>query len=356
MVNGLYFDGQTAKSYECTLFVTDEYLYINFAEPEKNIIWARSRIKHFELNGNYLIIKYGDFPQQTIECHDKASVEIFEKLSENNFAKKSKSIWLKNTTTIAITLCVAFVVVCFASYFIVLPWVGEKSVALIPPSAEIELGNSINESILQTSTKEDSATYFANLFVSKLKTGCAYSIHITVIKSDEINAFALPGGKIFVYSKIIKKIKTYEEFTALIGHEISHVSDQHSLKTICRSMASSLFIACLFGDVTGIMSGIAQQANEFKQLSYSRDLETKADNDGFEMMLQNKISPEGMIDLLKLLQTESKEMPDFMKYISSHPETEARIKNIQSRKEMTIAFNENPELKLIFERMKSSLN
>lgn len=356
MVKCLYFDGKTAKDYECTIFVADENLYINFSDPEQNIIWARSKIKHFDLNGNYLVIKYGDFPQQTIECHDQASVEIFEKLSQNNFAKKSKSIWLKNTTTIAITLCVAFVVLCFVTYFIVLPWVGEKSVTLIPRSAEIELGSSINASILQTSTKEDSATYFASLFVSKLETGSTYSIHITVIKSDEINAFALPGGNIFVYSKLVKKIKTYEEFTALIGHEISHVSDQHSLKTICRATASSLFIACLFGDVTGIMSGIAQQADEFKQLSYSRDLETKADDDGFDMMLQNKISPKGMIDLLKLLQTESKEMPDFMKYLSSHPETEARIKNIQSKKEMSITFKENPELKLLFESMKSHVN
>ena len=356
MVNGLYYDGQTAKAYECNLFVADECLYINFEDPDKNIIWSRSKIKHFDLNGSYLVIKYGDFPQQTIECHDKASIEIFEKLSENNFAKKSKIIWLKNTATIAITLCVAFVALCFITYFILLPWVGEKSVSLIPRSAEIELGNSINASILQTSTKEDSATYFATLFVSKLKTGCTYSIHITVIKSDEINAFALPGGNIFVYSKIIKKIKTYEEFTALIGHEISHVSDQHSLKTICRATASSLFIACLFGDITGIMAGIAQQADEFKQLSYSRDLETKADNDGFEMMLQNKISPKGMTDLLKLLQNESKEMPDFMKYLSSHPETEARIKNVQSKKEISVKFDENQELKLIFERMKSSLN
>lgn len=356
MGNSLYFDGQTAQAYECTVFVTDEYVYINFAEPKKNIIWARSKIKHFDLNGNYLVIKYGDYPQQTIECKDKTSVEIFEKLSERNFAKKSKSIWLKNTTTIAITLCMAFVVLCLVTYFIVLPWVGEKSVSLIPKSAEIELGNSINTSILQTSTKEDSATYYASLFVSKLSTGNTYSIHITVIKSDEINAFALPGGNIFVYSKIIKKIKTYEEFTALIGHEISHVSDQHSLKSICRTTASSIFIACLFGDVTGITSGIVQQADEFKQLGYSRDLETKADNDGFEMMLKNKISPKGMIDLLRLLQTESKEMPDFMKYLSSHPETIARIKNIQSKKEASVTFNENQELKLIFEKMKFHLN
>ncbi len=177
-----------------------------------------------------------------------------------------------------------------------------------------------------------------------------------MIESEEINAFALPGGKIFVYSEIIKNLNTYEEFAALLGHEISHVSNQHSLKSICRTTASSLLIVCLFGDASGISSGILQQADQFKQLDYSRELETQADDKGYELMLQNKISPKGMLDLLNLLKEESKDMPDFMKYLSSHPETIERIKNIESKKDVSTRFDENQELKSLFEKMKSHLD
>ena len=305
--NCFYFDGQTAKATECTIHIADDNLHIYFAdEPDKTIIWSKINIKHFDLNGNQLIIKYGDFPQQTIECNGSKSSRFFDQLSERNLSKKSKSFWLKNKASVAITLCFVFVLMCLTTYFIVLPWVGEKSVAVIPKSAEIELGNSIAESILQSSTEEDSATYYTNLFVAKLKTNTSYSIQITVVESKEINAFALPGGRIFLYSEIVKSLNSYEELTALLGHEISHVSNQHSLKSICRTTASSLFIACMFGDVTGISSGILQQADQFKQLNYSRELETQADDKGYELMLQNKISPIGMVNLLNLLKDESK--------------------------------------------------
>ncbi len=357
MESCFYFDGQTAQSHECSLHIEGGNLYIYFTHQQgKLIIWNKSNIKYFDLKGNHLIIKYGDFPQQAVEYKNANSSILYEQLSENNIAKKSKSIWLKNKTTIAITLCVAFVAICLGSFFIVLPWVGEKAVNLIPESVEAELGNAIAESILQTSTEEDSATYYANEFVSKLKINSTYSIQINVIESNDINAFALPGGKIFVYSGIVKNLNNYEEFTALLGHEISHVENQHSLKSICRTIASSIFIACLFGDVTGISSGIIEQADQFKQLNYSRELEMQADNKGFDLMIDNNVSPKGMIDLLKLLQKESHETPDFMKYFSTHPKTEERIKNIQIKSRVATIFKENDDLKLIFNKMKSHLD
>ena len=90
-----YFDGQTAQANACTIHVADDSLYIYFEnEPDKTIIWSRINIKHFDLNGNQLIIKYGDFPQQTIECNGSNSSQFFDKLSERNLSKKSKSFWL----------------------------------------------------------------------------------------------------------------------------------------------------------------------------------------------------------------------------------------------------------------------
>ena len=357
MESCLYFDGKTAQGYPCNIDIAAECVYIYFLEDTKKlIIWNKLDIKDFDINGNNLIIKYGEYPHQTIECISENAYQFFEKLSQNNLSKQSKSFWLKNKVTIAITLCVAFVIIGLSSYFIFLPWVAEKAAVLIPQSAEIELGNAISESILHTSTEEDSATYYANQFVSNLKTTSAYSIQINVIESNDVNAFALPGGKIFVYSELIKKIDSYEEFAALLGHEISHVTYQHSLKSICRTAASSIFIASLFGDVTGISSGIIEQADAFKQLHYSRELETQADEKGLEFMMENKISPKGMLGLLTILKNESEEMPDYMKYISTHPETEERLKNINSKKESKLVFTENVQLKRAFEKMKSHLD
>jgi predicted Zn-dependent protease len=360
MEESFYFDGRTSKSHQCRLHLSEEAFYIyltsdNEEEKESVIIWNRSEIKNFDYNGKVLYIKYGDFPSQSLEITGHLASNYFDELGKKNISKKSKGFWLKNKKKAVIYLLIGFIAFCVGSYFLILPWVGEKSVALIPVEAEIELGNNIAESIVQSTTELDSATFFSNQFVSNLKTDKTYPLKVTVIQSDEINAFALPGGRIFIYSSIIKKMNTYEEFTALLGHEMSHVSEQHSLKSIGRTIASSFFISLIFGDVSGISAGIIDQANQFKQLNYSRELETDADNKGFEFMLKNKVSPKGMVDLLTLLQKESGDDPSLMKYFSTHPETSERIKNIQNKKSINVRFNENAKLALIFKQLKSQL-
>jgi beta-barrel assembly-enhancing protease len=352
-----YFDGKSAQAHECKIHIDAENVYIYLTQQNnKTIIWNKKSIRDFQINGNQLVVKHGDYPHETIEYQGAQSVKLFDQLSGNAIIKKTQSLWYKNQTALIIGLCVFFIGLGLLTFFVFLPWIGEKSVALIPKDAEQSLGDNIAQSVLQSYTEEDSATYYANQFVNKLKTNSSYSIQITVIESDEINAFALPGGNIFVYSEIIKNMNTYEEFAALLGHEISHVNEQHSLKSICRSAASSIVIAYLFGDVTGISSGILEQANEFSNLNYSRELETDADNSGYEVMIDNRISPKGMIDLLQMLQKESHDMPEVMKYFSSHPETQARIDNIKSKATVNTKFAENTELKLLFDNMKSHLD
>lgn len=352
-----YFDGLTAQAHECTIHIDAENVYIYLTQQHnKTIIWNKQSVKDFNLNGSNLTIKYGDYPHQLVEYNGAQALSLFDQLSHNAVVKKAESAWHKNKLTFVILLCLFFVGLGLFTFFVFLPWVGEKSVALIPKDVEISMGESIATSVLQTNTEEDSATYYANQFVSKLKTNSNYSIQVTVVESDQINAFALPGGKIFVYSEIIKNMNSYEEFAALLGHEMSHVNHQHSLKSICRSAASSIFIAFLFGDVTGISSGILQQANEFSQLNYSRELETDADDSGYEVMLNNHISPKGMVNLLQMLQKESTEMPELMKYFSTHPETQKRIDNIKNKADVNKTFEENLELKQAFENMKANLD
>lgn len=352
-----YFDGKTAQSHECTIHVDTDNIYIYLTQQSnKTIIWNKKSIHDFQINGNHLVVKHGDYPHETIEYKGEKAISLYDNLSGGTIIKKSGSLWYKNQAALIVGLCVFFIGLGLLAFFVFLPWAGEKSATLIPKDVELSLGDNIAQSVLQTYTEEDSATYYANQFVAQLKTNSNYSIQITVIESDEINAFALPGGKIFVYSEIIKKMNSYEEFAALLGHEMSHVNHQHSLKSICRSAASSIFIAFLFGDVTGISTGILEQANEFSNLNYSRELETDADDSGYEVMIDNRISPKGMIDLLQMLQKESSEMPDLMKYFSTHPETQARIDNIKSKANINTKFPENTELKQLFNNMKSHLD
>lgn len=250
---------------------------------------------------------------------------------------------------------IAFFGLCAVALFYGLPWLGEKAANLVPVEAEVQLGESLGDVYIRESKTNDSATWYVNKFIQHLELDDTYKINATIIKSDEINAFALPGGKIFIYSGILQKMNSYEELTALLGHEATHIINRHSLKSICRSATIGIVFAAIFGDASGISAGIISQAQQFKQLDYSRDLETEADNNGVSIMVQNKVEPKGMLDLLKLLKEEGDETPQLMKYLSTHPGTDSRIENISSQPAVTTTFSKNKTLEKLFKHMKRVL-
>lgn len=347
-----YFDGQSSRAYSCKIDKRKDQVYIQLDEDHKIICWEKTNITNFELTGTTLIIKHGNFPQETLEINGKNAVDFFALLSKDNLRSQSKVYWFKNTKTVVISSIFAFTGFCIVAYLYLIPWMGEKAVYLIPKDAEIQLGKSIASSFRNAEVVDGNATLVANEFLSQLKASKDYNINLTVIKSETVNAFALPGGQIFIYSGIIDKMNNYEEFTALLAHEITHVTHHHSLKSLGRSAASSIFIASLFGDVTGVTAGILDQANQIKQLTYSRELETQADLEGVKWMVNNQISPKGMLDLMEILSKEQDQAPKFMKYLSTHPETNERIKTLKYSKEIALTFKQNDELIGLFAKIK----
>ena len=355
MTTLFYFDGLSSKAYACKIDIRSQQVHIQLDESLKIITWERSEITNFELTGNSLTIKHGAFPQETLEINGSDAVDFFALLSKDNLRSKSKVYWFKNTKTVVISSIFAFIGFCFLTYFYLIPWLGEKAIYLIPKDAEVQLGESIAASIRSTEVVDKQATLAANEFLIEINARDNYKINLTVVKSETVNAFALPGGQLFIYTGIIDKMQNYEEFSALLAHEITHVTHQHSLKSLGRTAASSIFIAALFGDVSGVTSGILDQANQIKQLTYSRELETQADTEGVKWMVKNHINPKGMLDLMEILNAQQDSTPDFMKYLSTHPETNERIKTLKNTKEIKYTYKQNEELVRLFAKLKQSL-
>src|SRR5205823_5662759 len=133
-----------------------------------------------------------------------------------------------------------------------------------------------------------------NQFYKQLHYDVHYPVQITVVHSDEMNAFAIPGGHIVVYDAILETMKTPEELAALLAHEASHVALRHSLRNIFRSQARKMFLSLLMGNQASIVSVVVNNADELKGLEYSRSLETEADNNGIQLMANSNINVQGM--------------------------------------------------------------
>ncbi len=352
---GIYHNLVTGVVLDCELSVVNDNLYIYLKNQKSDlIIWSLKHFSDCRFDNSALEITYGNPVTQRLECSDAIAFDIYNRWSGNTIPEVKESFFKRNKTLLSIAaFCLALL---YFSWFHVIPWVAEKSVALVPTDLEIEMGKNIGEAVRGQEKINDSATYFANKFIGQLDLDESYPIQATVVESEELNAFALPGGQIFIYTGILKQMNSYEELVALLGHEISHVNNRHSLKSIFRSAAAGFILSSVMGDASGMSSAVLSQINEFKQLNYSRELETEADNKGYEIMLENKTNPQGMVDLLKLLKKAGGEQPALMKYLSTHPDTDSRIKNVLDKGNVNNAFSVNKNMESTFNCLKNSLD
>jgi predicted Zn-dependent protease len=156
---------------------------------------------------------------------------------------------------------------------------------------------------------------------------------IKVIDSEEVNAFALPGGFFFVNSGLITKAESEAELAGVMAHEIAHVAARHGTKQASRAtLANYLSIPLIFmGGWTGY--GVRQAASVLIPVSFlkfSRGMEEEADVLGLQYMYKAGYDPTAFVDFFEKIQTLEKKKPGTMsKVFSTHPMTDDRIKKSQ---------------------------
>ena len=158
---------------------------------------------------------------------------------------------------------------------------------------------------------------------------------IKVIDSDEVNAFALPGGFFFVNAGLIMKADSEAELAGVMAHEIAHVAARHGTRQATRgeiaNMAMIPLIILSYGSWTGY--GIYEAASVLVPvgfLKFSRGFEAEADMLGLEYMYKTGYDPTAFVDFFEKVETLEKRKPGTMaKVFATHPPTEDRIKAVQ---------------------------
>jgi predicted Zn-dependent protease len=159
---------------------------------------------------------------------------------------------------------------------------------------------------------------------------------IKVVDSEEVNAFALPGGFFFVNSGLILKADNEAELAGVMAHEIAHVAARHGTKQATRGEIAQIAmiaasIAIPYGWTGYAIRQGAGLAIPIGFLSFSRGFETEADKLGLEYMYKTGYDPTCFVDFFEKIQTLEKRKPGTMsKVFSTHPMTDDRIKASQS--------------------------
>ncbi|MFO0832358.1 MAG: M48 family metallopeptidase [Phycisphaerales bacterium] len=166
----------------------------------------------------------------------------------------------------------------------------------------------------------------------------------TLLNSDVVNAFALPGGKVFMSRGLAEKMTNEAELAGVLGHEIGHVAARHTNERIAQTQYAQVGVGLaglLGGQEYGqLAQAVSEQGAQFWLLSYSRDQESEADHLGLRYMTRAKYDPRGQVQVMQILNSLDKSgRPPEM--LSTHPYPEERIKNMQQAIQESYSFTQN---------------
>jgi predicted Zn-dependent protease len=148
-----------------------------------------------------------------------------------------------------------------------------------------------------------------------------------VLDSKEINAFACPGGYIYVYSGLLKIMDNEAQLAGVLGHEIGHVVARHGVKRLQQALGAQVLLSIALGQSSELTNQAVSTGVGLIMQGYSRDNEFEADYDGAYYMTEAGYSPLGMTQLLtKLDSLGGKGNAAFLdKLLATHPPTKDRI-------------------------------
>lgn len=209
--------------------------------------------------------------------------------------------------------------------------------AVLPPSEEMELGKQMSAEVEKelkvldnpaiTAWVKGIGTKIAMAARNDIPKGIQFTFK--VIDDDAtVNAFAMPGGYIYVYTGLLKKAENEAEIAAVMGHEIAHVTQRHIAKRLTAAYGLGALSAVALGQNPGLLAELVASvvANGYL-LKHSRDAERESDRYGMDYMVSAGYSPVGFVTFFKKLD----EAPSLPAILSSHPDPGERVENAQGR-------------------------
>lgn len=155
--------------------------------------------------------------------------------------------------------------------------------------------------------------------------GITYTFKV-IDDDDTVNAFALPGGHIYVYSGLLKLADDEAELAGVLGHEVAHVSQRHIAERLIAQEGLERLLAFALGRSSDGLAGLAAQlAGQGALLGFGREQETEADEHGLPYSVAAGYDPGGFVRLFEKLK--QGEGPGFMVWLQSHPMPSQRVED-----------------------------
>jgi Zn-dependent protease with chaperone function len=154
-------------------------------------------------------------------------------------------------------------------------------------------------------------------------------LRVWVVRSPMVNAVALPGGHIVVFSGLLGFVQSGDELAGVLAHEIGHVMLRHPTRIAIERATVSAFFGLFFGDIAGgtVLGGVGSL---LLGNAYSRDMERAADDLGVDILSRNGLDPRALARFFERLSTQYKDQERLLTFFSTHPPSDERAAAIDA--------------------------
>lgn len=192
------------------------------------------------------------------------------------------------------------------------PVTGNRELSLVSEEQEVQLGQQAAKEIAQTMPpyQDQKLQQYVEgigkrIAAASERPNLPWSF--TVVDDPTVNAFALPGGPIFITRGILTHMNSEAELASVLGHEIGHVTARHSVQQMSKAQLAQLGlgVGAIFSEQVAQYGGIAAAGLQLLFLKYGRDAESQSDELGFKYMMKQGYDPNEMDDLFVTLERSS---------------------------------------------------
>lgn len=281
----------------------------------------------------------------TVFCEEKGFPEALARSGGDRLVEELKRLGLtarkeRNRYLLQVVLGLVAMVLLSMGAVRLLKAAGTRAVHALPVSVDRKLGGVAMEAMSLDGPKVSDPVLVGAMekMVSRLEPHArlpGLEFQVTVVDAPTVNAYCLPGGRIVVYTGLIKAARRPEQVAGVLGHEMAHATLRHGLERIAQSASAVVALELLLEDVGGLLAMAVELARHGVLTRYGREQETSADMEGAEMMLKAGMDPAALAEFFGILQEQHGDVPDSLAWLSSHPQLSERQTELRRRAELS---------------------
>lgn len=336
---GIYFDGATSARHEVLVTLAAGTLRISDNNGQPLADWPYGEIE--QLAAPDKVLRLGRLHNTALERLEIADVAFAAEIDTRSaYVDRTGALQRRERLSVIAWSVGATLSLLLVAYFGV-PAIAARLTPLLPATVERRLGDAVDTQIRGMLDAHKSATAFdcgttagempgraaLDKIMSRLEAAATlpFVLRTTVVRRNEANAIALPGGRVYVFRGLIDKAENADELAGVIAHEMGHVAHRDGTKAVLQGAGLSFLFGMLLGDFVG-GGAVVFAAKSVLQSSYTREAESSADAYGAELM--NKAGGDAHA-LAAILDRIGGATEPGMKILLNHPETKARVAAIR---------------------------